>query len=300
MIELARPEPKPGEVLVRLSAAGVNPIDWKLADGMLNGQIIHTFPLVLGVDGAGHVEQVGPGVSRFKVGDRVYGLFLHAPVGSGTYAEYVTVPEGLAIAHAPRCITAAQAAAVPTSGMAALQLLDMLAIPRGQTLLIVGATGGVGSFATQLAAQRGIRVIATARADTAQRMRVLGAAEIVDHGRGAVADQMRASHPRGVDAMIDLVSDKAGFAKLTAIVRDGGAVASTLWSADPDALRMRGLRGGNFNLRADANLLRRLAEAIDSGRLRIPIQTEIPLDRAPTAIAESRAGKARGKTVIVI
>jgi len=296
LVDIARPAPGPGEVLVNLAAAGVNPFDWKVADGMLDGKMPHVFPFVLGVDGAGTVEAVGEGVTRFAAGDPVYGQFFHAPAGVGTYAEYVTVPEGQSITAAPTSVPASAAAAVPTAGVTALTLLDEVGAGPGQRLLVVGATGGVGSFVTQLAAARGAHVIATAGADAADRIRGLGAAETVDHHKGAIADQL----PDGVDALIDVVSDAPAFAANAALVRPGGVAATTVFAADPAALAERQVRGVNVNGKPTPAILDLLAAEIDAGRLRVPVETEVPLAEAPDALALSRSGRSRGKTVIVI
>lgn len=300
LMDVPKPKPSPGEVLVRLTAASVNPIDWKIADGMLEQMMPHAFPLVLGVDGAGIVEEVGNGVSRLAVGDSVYGQFLHSPVGIGTYAEYATVPEGLAISRIPRSLSNLEAAAVPTAGMTALQTAETLGLAKGQTLLIIGATGGVGSFTTQIAASRGVRVIATARADAADRMLSLGAAEIIDYGKGAVAEQVRSLHPKGVNALLDLVNGAAGFTTNATLVRGGGIASSTNGAADADALRGHGVRGVNISTHPTPELLDRLAGEIEAGHVKVPIESKVSLREAPAALARSRAGGARGKTVIVI
>jgi NADPH:quinone reductase-like Zn-dependent oxidoreductase len=256
----------------------------------------HTFPLILGVDGAGEVAEIGPGVTRFAVGDAVYGQFFHAPVGAGTYAEYVTVPETQAITAAPSNVRPAVAAAVPTAGIAALTLVEEVGAAPGRTVLIVGATGGVGSFATQLAAARGARVIATAGGDAAERIRSYGAAEIVDHHAAPVSEQV----PAGIDALIDVVSDAATFAVNAELVRAGGTAATTVFVADVEALAARDVRGVNVNAAASPELLDRLRGEIDAGRLRVPVQAEVPLAAAPEALARVRAGHANGKTVIVL
>ncbi len=296
LVEVPTPVPGPGEVLVRLAAAGVNPFDWKVADGMLDGKMPHVFPLILGVDGAGTVEALGDGVTRFAVGDAVYGQFFHRPVGTGTYAEYVAVPENKAITAAPANVRPTQAAAVPTAGMAGLALVDEIGAGHGQTILIVGATGGVGSFAVQLAAARGAHVIATASDADADRIRSYGAAEIVDHRAAPVTDQV----PAGIDALIDTASDAGGFAANAKLVRAGGVAVTTRYVADVDALAAVDIRAVNINANASAAALDRLRADIDSGRLRVPVETEIPLDGAPEAIARSRSGHSHGKTVIVL
>jgi NADPH:quinone reductase-like Zn-dependent oxidoreductase len=301
LIELPRPGPGPGELLVRLAAAGVNPMDWKIAGGELDGRMPHTFPLVVGVDGAGTVETVGEGVTRFAPGDAVYGQFFRSPLGTGTYAGYVVAPEEMetgAVHRIPEGVTESLAAAAPTAGMTALGVVSEVGATEGQTVLIVGATGGVGSFATQLAAARGARVIATSRPDADAWIRGLGAAETVDYAEAPIGEQVRAACPGGVDVLLDLVSGVPTFAEHAALVREGGSAASIVFAADPDALRARGIRGSNYLVQGKAELLRRLTAEIEAGRLRIPVESEVPLDGAIAALARSRAGGARGKTVI--
>ncbi|AKA04809.1 NADP-dependent oxidoreductase [Streptomyces noursei] len=299
LMELPQPEPGPGEVLVRLAAAGLNPVDWKLADGMF-GEAVHAkFPLVLGADGAGEVVAVGSGVRRFTVGDPVFGQFQRPDRGGGSYAEFAVADEG-AIALAARSVTYATSAAVPTAGMTAYNLVEETRIGEGRQVLIVGATGGVGTFVTQIAAGRGAEVIATARPTKAELMRTLGAAETVDHTAGPIADQVLASRPDGVDVLIDMTSDAAGFVELTRTVRDGGVAVSLIGSADADVLTEHNLRGFNFVNRPSPQLLEILAGHLDAGRLTVLVGLEVPLEEAPEALAASRTGRAQGKTVLAI
>jgi NADPH:quinone reductase-like Zn-dependent oxidoreductase len=242
------------------------------------------------------VAEIGADVTRFAPGDAVYGQFFHAPVGAGTYAEYVTVPQTQAITAAPANVRPALAAAVPTAGMAALTMVEEAGIMPGHRVLVVGATGGVGSFTTQLAAARGAHVIVTAGATDADRMRSYGAAEVVDHHSGPVAEQLNAD----VDALIDVVSDAPAFAENSALVLPGGVALTTVYVADVDALAARGVRAANINARASVELLDQLRGEIDAGRLRVPLTAEIPLEGAPEAVAGSRTGRSHGKTVIVL
>jgi len=300
MMDLPKPSPAPGEILVRLGAAGVNPFDWKIADGVAEVDRPHVFPLILGVDGAGVVEAVGPGVTRFSVGDGVYGNFLHSPVGIGTYAEYVVAPENLGISQIPRGILTTQAAAVPTSAMTALQTLDTLGLTRGQTLLIMGAAGGIGSFAIQLGDGLGLHVIAAARSPNRTYLIKLGATETFDAASVSFVDDLHQSHPSGVDAMLDLGNQGDALARLLVLVRPGGLVASTIGAADPELLGGRGLRGLNLSLQPSPALLDRLSSELAVGRIRIPIESTVSLAEAADALAVVRAGKGRGKTVITI
>ncbi|MCI4353941.1 MAG: NADP-dependent oxidoreductase, partial [Thermoplasmata archaeon] len=236
LMDLPRPTPRAGELLVRVGAAGVNPFDWKIAEGMSQAERPHVFPLVLGVDAAGVVEAVGPDVSKFKVGDAIYGSFLHDPVGTGTYCELTTVPETNAIAPIPRGIYTVQAASVPTAGMTARQSLDELGLTKGQTLLILGASGGIGSFATQLAGMEGIHVIVGARGPHREFLRKLGAIEFFDTGTGHLVEEMKFAHPGGIDGILDVMNSGPAFEAQLPLLREGGVVASTIGAAEGPAL----------------------------------------------------------------
>jgi NADPH:quinone reductase-like Zn-dependent oxidoreductase len=206
LMNLPIPEIGADEALIRVRAAGVNPFDWKVADGALKDEKQHRFPLILGFDAAGVVERVGAGVTRFSEGDEVYGYLSKPVMGEGTYAEYVVVPAPI-VAKKPEAVGFAEAAALPMPGLTAMDLVDAVDLGKGETVLIVGATGGVGSYAVQLAARRGARVIATARQANEAFVRELGAAEAIDHTREDLVDAVRAAHPDGIEAIIDVVSD---------------------------------------------------------------------------------------------
>lgn len=300
LIEIAAPQPKQNEVLVRLSVAGMNPFDWKIADGMLDGQVPATFPLVLGFDGAGTVEAVGTGTKRFKAGDQVFGQFWQVPLGRGTYAELCAVSEDAPIAKKPTSLDVAAAAALPTAGMAALDLLEKSALKSGDTVLIVGATGGVGRFLTQLASQKGIQVIATGTARDVDALKRLGAGIVVDFTRGDIRPQVRQQFPFGIEGLLDLVSDAAGFARCAELVHEGGVALTTNYAAEEKKLAGNKIRGGNFMLAANSALVERLGESAARGNLKIAIEKQVSFNEAISAIAAAKTGQARGKTVIAI
>jgi NADPH:quinone reductase-like Zn-dependent oxidoreductase len=298
--EIPVPQPRQDEVLVRLSAAGVNPFDWKIADGMLDGQVGHTFPFVLGLDGAGTVEAVGRETRRFAVGDRVFGQFWQIPLGRGTYTQYCAISESAPLARKPEPLSMADAAALPTAGMAALDLLEKSGLTMGDTILIVGATGGVGQFLTQLARQRALYVIATGTTADVEMLKALGAHSVVDLTGGSLNAQLRGQVPEGIDGLLDLASAPAEFTTFAALVRKGGVALTTNFVADKNALALSGIRGGNFTLGANSSLVERLGAAAGTGKVKIPIERRVPFDQALTAIEGSRNGHARGKTVILI
>lgn len=296
LMDLPKPVPGPGEVLVRVSAAGVNPLDWKIASGRFRGQH-EVFPLVLGSDGAGRVESLGEGAHRFQVGDRIFGQFLHDPFGTGTYAEYTVVPEQLGVTRIPDYMSDREAAALPTAGMTALVALDALHVEGGTTFLVVGASGGIGSFALPLARTRGARVLAVARATSAERLRALGADEVIDPNLPGWEDVVRASVPQGVDAALDLMSDPAGFLRTMSTVRPGGRAGSPIGAASPEPTPS-GAQGININLTPTSALLERLVHDVKQARLTIPIQRTARLEDVPGVLADIQAGRAVGKVVI--
>ena len=297
--EIPTPKPGQGQVLIKLRAAGMNPMDLWLASGAWK-PMPATFPMVLGADGAGVVEELGEGASRYSVGDDLFGQLLIAPLGSaGTYAEYVAVSEDAPLARVPAGLDDVVAAALPTAGGAGLALVDQLEPLADKTVLIVGAGGGVGSFATQFAANAGGNVIANVRGDDAERMRGYGANETIDRRAVALPAAVRHAHPDGVDVLIDLVdADAAGFAALASLVRPGGTAMSANYVADEAALRASGVTGINFALPMSSELLERLAKAVVDGHIVTPPITRISLGEVPAALSETQARPARGKTVI--
>jgi NADPH:quinone reductase len=298
--DIPTPEPGPGQLLIKLRAAGMNPMDGTLASGAWR-PMPATFPMVLGADGAGVVEKLGEGASRFAVGDDLFGQLLIAPLGSaGTYAEYVAVTEDATLAPVPRGLDDVVAAALPTVGMTGLALADLVEPLVDKTVLIVGAGGGVGSLATQVAANAGANVIANVRAHDAERMHAYGATETFDDRADALPDAIRRTHPGEIDVLIDLVSDAAGFAALASLVRSGGTAVTTRYVADEAALGASGVTGINFALPASSELLQRVAEAVAAGRIVAPPITRISLEEAPAVLDPGQARSVSGKTVITL
>jgi NADPH2:quinone reductase len=298
--EMPTPQPGRGQVLIKLRAAGMNPMDRTLASGTWK-PMPATFPMVLGADCAGVVEELGEGASRFSVGDDLFGQLLIAPLGSaGTYAEYVAVAEDAPLARVPNGLDEVVAAALPTAGGTGLALVDLVEPLVDKTVLIVGAGGGVGSFATQFAANARGNVIANVRDDDAERMRAYGAIETIDHTKVPLPDGVRQAHPDGIDAVLDLVSDADGFAALASLLRPGGTAVTTQYVADEQALRAAGITGINFALPASSKLFERVAEAVADGRIVAPPITRISLEEVPAALSSARARPASGKTVITL
>ncbi|QMU76721.1 NADP-dependent oxidoreductase [Streptacidiphilus sp. PB12-B1b] len=290
-----RPDPKvgPDSVLVRVKAAAVNPVDWKLQSGAMDAIMDVVFPVVPGWDVAGVVEKVGPAVIEFSPGDEVFGYVREDLVGRGTFAEYVSAPLRT-LAHKPAGLSFEQAAGVPLAGLTAYQALNRgLELRSGETLLVHAASGGVGSFAVQIARTLGARVIGTASEANHAYLRSLGA-EPVPYGDG-LAEAVRGHAPEGVDAVLDLVGGEALEASF-GLLRDGGhgRVASTI---DPAVAA----RGGRYVfVRPDRHDLDALAALADDGRLRVDIAATFPLERAADAQRFNAEGHTRGKVVVTV
>lgn len=301
VLDLAIPEPGPGELLVRLHAAGINPFDWKVADGALKDAVPHAFPLILGSDGAGTVEQVGTGVTRFRPGDRVYGQFMRLPQGQGSYSEYALAEQDGKLAPIPDDLEFTLAAALPTASVTAYQAVQAARLNDRHTLLINGASGGVGQSAIQFAARQGARVLATGTADLAEHLRGLGAHTVIDFTAAPTHEQIAAAYPDGIDAVLDLVTPADGdISPLTNRIRPGGTVVSTNHAADPEALAAREILGINLANNPSTADLVDLAHLATTGALRVHIDSQVTLADAPATIAAARTGHARGKTIILL
>jgi NADPH2:quinone reductase len=298
LMEVPDPEPGDDRIVVRVMAASVNGFDVFQAGGYLVSMMPHDFPTVVGRDFAGIVESVGTGWSDVAIGDEVVGFVPSLPpLKVGAFGELVG-GSGLVIAGKPSELSWAEAAAIPLAGATALNSVDAVDLGSGDIVVIAGGTGGVGSFAVQLAAQRGATVVATAHpGDEETLVRSLGAAETVDYAGVTTVDLLRERYPDGVAALIDLVDRGDDFAAMATIVRDGGRIATTLGAADVDALAARGVTGTNVRGTPTPENLAWLADEVAAGRLRVVIQQTLPFADINAALEAFQAGT-RGKLVI--
>lgn len=297
LTDLPIPTPAAGEVLLRVRAAGLNPFDNHIAAGMLEPFMEHRYPVVLGRDASGVVEAVGEGVEGVAVGDEVLAhVPFTPPFEAGTLAEYAVLP-ATGVALKPDGLSFVAAAALPLAAGAALALVDGVDPQPGQVVLVNGASGGVGRFAVQLLVQRGARVVATASPVSADRLRALGAAEIVDYPAGAVADQVLALHPGGVDALINLNGWTLDDVPVAA-VRRGGVVRTVTQVPDDAALEARGLTGGQVMASPGREVLAPLAVQAASGALQVDVSGVLALRDVQAGFADIEAGRAHGKLVV--
>jgi NADPH:quinone reductase-like Zn-dependent oxidoreductase len=280
--ETQLPEPGEGEVLVRVRAAAVNPVDWKYRRGMVQRPL----PAVLGAEVSGIVE--ASRADRFAAGDAVFG---HAT--SGAYAQFATASAD-ALASKPGALSFEQAAALPVSATTAWQgLFDRGRLGPGQTVLVAGAAGGVGHLAVQFARHAGARAIGTASARNRDFVLGLGAGEFVDYTRGEVADAVS-----GVDVVLDTVGGSAT-ASLVSVVREGGTLVTIAYP--PEAIPPApGVRVDPLIMRPDSGQLARIGELVASGEVRVEIAEVLALADVARAHQLSEAGHVRGKLVLTV
>jgi NADPH:quinone reductase len=296
IVDVPQPEAGPGEVLVRVQASSVNGFDLSVAAGRLKGMMDYEFPVILGKDFAGVVEAVGSGVSRFSADDRVFGVVMN-PMWFNTraLAEYVVVPEDQSIARLLDGMDFATGGALGVAATAAFDAFEAIAPQAGETVLISGATGGVGAYAVQMTAARGATVIATAKARVeTDFVRGLGAADVVDRSSDLSA-AVRAIRPDGVDAVIHLAGDGSQLADLLV---PNGRISSTI-GFGPDQIDGRPISATAIQGASSSASLEGLATEVVAGYLRVPIQRTYRLEEAGHGLAEFHSNKL-GKLAISV
>ncbi len=294
--DLPVPEPGPDEIRIQIRAAGVNPADGKAASGAFGPVVV---PYIPGFDGAGVVEKLGEAVTAFREGDPVFGRL--GRVGRGTYAEYVTVKESAVVTVIPAGLDYAQAAAVPVAGLTAYGILEALELPAPAAILILGATGGVGSFLTQFASRAGLAVVATARPQLREKVQALGATHVVDHTDSTPLDkQLAAAGIDELDAIVDLVGDKSLLRNLGRLIRPGGSLVSTVGAADEGESYAPAVRAWNYSKQATKQQMEELAAVLQGGEIVIPVERVLDLAEGPRVLQESLSGHLHGKTVLEV
>ena len=293
------PEPSvdPDSVLIRVTCAGINPVDWKTRDGK-SGE--RTFPMVLGQDFAGVVEGAGDGVSRVKAGERVFGCARD----HGSYAEKTLIRDGQQnspFTQIPDAVTDEQAAALPTPGLTALASLETLGVTRGTSLLIIGAAGAVGAAAVQIAHQRGAKVAAVVKTGQSQQAQDLGADEVIESSDDLVR-AVSERHPEPFEAVLDLVNDGETLKKNAPLLIKGGKLVTTIHVADEAWFREHDIVATNVVMyqtpQSTPQGLDELARMVVDRTLSVEVTTQKPLDQAVEVLDEVKAGKMQGKVVL--
>ena len=296
MDEVERPDPLPTEVLVKVDAAGINPVDTKTRQGKGMASILGEPPFIPGWDVSGTVEELGMGVTTLAVGDRVFGMVRFPHAGSA-YAEYVTAPSRH-LARTPEGLDAMAAAGLPLAGLTAWQILvDTAAVEPGQRVLVHAAAGGVGHLAVQIAKARGAHAIGTASGDKHGFLASIGIDQAIDYSATRFEDEIH----EPVDLVVDLVGgDEQGTGSLT-VLRDGGLLIAVPGGVSDDLLAAaedQGKRAGGILVEPDRAGLENLARLVESDSLRVEVDEEFPLADAAAAHAHLEGGHGAGKTVL--
>ena len=292
--DVPRPTPGSGELLVKVHAASVNPIDWKIRAGYMKDYIPLPLPFIPGWDVSGVVEAVGPGVTKFKKGDEVYARSDLAAHGYGSYAEYVEVKE-TETALKPRAVDHVHAAAIPVAAVAAWRaLFDGAGLKKGQKVLIHGSAGGVGGFAVQLAKWKGAQVIGTASSKNQGFVRELGADETIDYEKTRFEDVVH-----DADVVLDTIGGDTQ-KRSWSVLKKGGILVSLVGPPSAEEAAKHGVRSAFLSAQGGTSVLTELAKLVDSGKIRLIVEKVLPLSEARQAHELSESGHARGKIVLKV
>jgi len=290
--DVPRPEPKEDQILIRVIAAGVNPVDGMIRSGMFAKDGNRAFPIILGGDVAGVVEKVGSKITKFKAGDPVFAYV--SLDDSGGYAQYALVTEREA-ALKPKSLSYVEAAAVPIVALTAWQaLIDTARLSEGQTVLIHGGSGGVGTFAIQIAKARGAKVIATASSAKQDLLKELGADVAIDYTKQKFEEIARV-----VDVVLDSVG-KDTLARSYGVVKKGGFIVTLVARIDQAELDNYGIRGASLSVEPNSHELAEIGKLIDEKKIKVVVSQTFPLSEARKAQEQAATGHTRGKIVLKV
>ncbi len=285
--QIAQPEPKEGEVLVRVHAAGVNPVDWKIRSGAMKDFMKLSFPYIPGADFAGVIEKVGAGVSAFQAGQEVFGRS-----SQGTYTQFA-IASANTTALKPKLLSFDEAATIPIGATTAWQgLFDHGNLQKGQRVLILSGSGGVGIFAVQFAHRKGAHVISTTSTPNVEFVRSLGAETVIDYTKTQVGDEVH-----DVDLVFDTIGGEA-LATAWPTLKRGGTLITIAGQPDEAKASQLGVRTGRFSAQISSELLTQFAQLIDEGQVKAVVGKTFPLGEAAQAQELSQKGHGRGRIVL--
>lgn len=299
MADLPIPVAAPNEVQIRIRYTSVNPVDWKIREGLFSGRFSHQFPIIPGWDACGVVSAVGKEVKDFKVGDEVYGYCRKDTVKEGTYAEFITF-DASNIAKKPKNCSFAEAASIPLAGLTAWQaLFNVGHLKKGQTVLIHAGAGGVGSFAIQLAKWAGAKVITTVSEKNIDYAKELGADMVIDYKKENFYDRCKKEFPRGIDLVFDMIGGDASLESAKLLKKGGIIVGSVGKLDDEDAIKL-GIASEYVFVKPSGRELAEIAQLIEEGTIHVPFIEEMRLQDAASAQEKSRQGHTKGKIVLKV
>jgi NADPH:quinone reductase len=297
--EIETPEPEAGDVLIKIAFTSVNPVDWKIREGMLESLFPHAFPLIPGWDAAGTVAAVGDGVHQFGVGERVFAYCRKPRVQWGTYAEYVTMPAA-AVAPMPQVLSFAEAATLPLVGLTSWQsLFDAAHLEAGQSILILNGAGGTGSLAIQFAKHAGARVLACSSAGNRDYLDSLGADVLIDYRSADLVTAVKAHAPEGVDVVYANIGGEP-HKQSYRLLKAGGTLVSIVDQPDEEAAKAAGATAVYVFVEPSGKQLREIARLVDAGFVKPAQITVMKLEEAAEAQRLSEGSHVRGKIALEV
>ncbi|MCE5317006.1 MAG: NADP-dependent oxidoreductase [Parachlamydia sp.] len=299
LVDRPIPQPEEDEVQIQILYTSVNPVDWKLCEGLLQGRLPHEFPITPGWDASGIVTEVGLNVKNLHVGDEVYAYCRKPIIHDGTYAEYICF-DAENVALKPKNLSFAEAAAIPLVGLSAWQaLFDTAKLKKGETILVQAGAGGVGSLAIALAKNTGARIYTTASKDHHEYVKNLGADVPIDYTSESFVDVLKKLEPHGIDVVLECIGGEV--LKTSAnVLKSGGRLVSILGQLDPKIAKKKNIDFSYLFVAPNGTQLQQIASLIEQERLPIPHIEEMTLDQAAEAHEKVRQGHTQGKIVLKI
>lgn len=297
--DVPKPTPLEHEVLIQVEYTAVNPVDWKIREGMLKSRLPHEFPLIPGWDASGKIVGLGKNVRSFQVGDEVYAYCRKPVVKDGTYAEYITVDSSY-VALKPKNISFSEAAAIPLVALTAWQaIFDFAKLKTSQSILIHAGSGGVGSFAIQFAKNAGCVVWTTCSSANADYVKKLGAAHVIDYTKNNFAEAIQKEKKEGFDVIFDTIGGKTQKESIP-LIKEGGVLVSIVEPPSPEIEKKYKIRAGFVFVHPDGHELGQIAKLIEKGKIQLPEIKEMDLKDCAKAQDLSREGHTRGKIVLKV
>lgn len=297
--DVPKPEPDEGEVLVRIKAAGVNPVDYKIRSGSYQGRMPIEMPLILGWDVSGIVEKNGFGASRFDPGEEVFAYARRKVLKNGTYAEYITLPESF-LAYKPKSLTFEEAACVPLASLTAFQsILQKGKLMKDERMLVLGATGGVGSFAIQIGKAVGASVVAVASKKNIAYAISLGADDFIDYTDGKLNNEIEQRYPDKFDLVFDCIGGDT-LANAYQYCRHGGRLVSIIGQVNKDESEKHKVLFSYHFVEPNVKNLNQITQWIGEGKLKVHVSHKYTLDEVVLAHEQIESKHTTGKIVLVV
>lgn len=299
LAEVAINPPDDHEIQIRILYAAVNPVDYKIREGLLKDRMPYTFPIILGWDASGKVSSVGKKVKNFRLGDEVYAYCRKSIIHDGTYAEFINV-DADHVAFKPKTLNFAEAASIPLAGLTAWQaLFDCAKIKKGETVLIHAGAGGVGSLAIQFARVIDTKIYSTASVSNFSYVKGLGAHEVIDYKNEDFVEKIRNLHPDGIDVVFDTVGGSTTTESLE-VVKPGGRIVSLLETINPEIADKYKVEATYLFVSPNGQELKQIASLVDTGKVQAPRIEEMQLNDAGEAQEKLKKGIGGGKIVLKI